>query len=108
MGIGAAVGAGAIGSAAALASSATIAGGIAAVGGTAYQLSKGSPKAPSAAALPPSATPPTLSDAANSGALQNKSKQIAGAIGSGYDGTLSTSPLGTSAPSTAKSSLLGS
>jgi hypothetical protein len=99
MGIGAAAGAGAIGSAV---------GGAAALGGLAYTLIKGAPKMAAAPALPPSANPATLANAATSGAQQQKSKLAAGAAASGFDGTLTGgTPLSQGTPTTAKSSLLG-
>lgn len=57
---------------------------------------------------PPSAAPPTLANAASSGAMQNARARAAGAVGSGFDSTISTSPQGAGTPSTAKGSLLGS
>ncbi len=56
--------------------------------------------------IPPSATPPTLANASNTMATQNKKSQAAGAIGN-FDQTLSTTPLGGGNPATAKTSLLG-
>lgn len=66
--------------------------------------------APAAAlpAAPPSAAPPTLANAASSGAMQNARARAAGAMGSGFDSTIATSPQGDKSVSTAKGTLLGS
>lgn len=59
-------------------------------------------------ATPPAAAPPTLANAAASGAMQNARARAAGAMGSGFDSTIATSPQGGGNPSTAKGTLLGS
>jgi len=58
-------------------------------------------------AAPPAATPATLANAAISeaGAAQNSKSRAAGIAGAGFDGTISTSPLGTGSASTSKQTL---
>jgi hypothetical protein len=57
--------------------------------------------------VPPAATPPTLANAAisESGAAQNSKARTAGIAGAGFDGTISTSPLGTGSSATSKQTL---
>ncbi len=66
----------------------------------------GNPAAPPAP--PPSAAPASLASSTQS--VSNESarlRAIGGAAGGGFDNTVATSPLGASAPTTAKTGLLG-
>ncbi len=83
------------------------AGGLAAGVGGIISSAVSAPGVPKVPAVPPSANPATLANAATSGAFINSKAKAAGAIGQGFDNTIATSPLGTSAPNTAKGTLLG-
>lgn len=81
------------------------------VAATGYSLAKGSPKIKAPApppAPPPSAAPATLASAVDSSSSQAANKRELGGLAAGFDGTVATSPLGTSgSTNTSKSSLLG-
>lgn len=80
----------------------------ASVAGTVAGLSKKSPKPIAPPAPPPSAAPATVASAVDSSSNSAANKRELGGLASGFDGTVSTSPLGTSGnTSTAKNSLLG-
>ena len=66
-----------------------------------------SPSMPPVPPVPPAASPATLANVATSGAMQQKRAKAGGAIGSGFDGTVATSPLGAGSPNTTRPSLLG-
>lgn len=71
-------------------------------------LSKKSPKPIAPPAPPPSAAPATLASAVDSSSNSAANKRELGGLASGFDGTVATSPLGTSGnTSTAKNNLLG-
>ena len=72
---------------------------------TAYSMFQGSPKAPSVPAAPPAANPASLASSATGIAISNQRARMAGAVGSGFDGTTGTNPLGTAGGDTSKQTL---
>lgn len=67
----------------------------------------GGPKMSAPAPPPPPPAPPTLANPVSSGAGAQAAARASAAIGAGFAGTLTTSPMGTSGPAPVAKQTLG-